>query len=516
MKSITKILFSLIFILVLISTLRITQIEAANSIVQQWEYIAPEMDSFDLYGGISQWDIDEAERVFLKDIEGSEEVFVMDVYFGYNSTHLFIGIVNPDQGKKAYGFEIVFISDGDIYHGIVVDSVLEEGREITFLNTTHVAFDRDLGGTEFVDVNKEDVIFDEHYLIADDIRYPQQGLEGYWDFDAGDSAAVIFQAWVHEEKDATNRPNFSTAVDGFSYLRLSIGYDGGYPLDLHSLFPSSTGQVSNKDIIAKKSSELNYVLDGNKDEDFWKTTQTQPVEISQIVDLAAGYLLPSGDSITCNFSSVYDDSDLLIHIAVQKEHADTSLEELTLLLEESDDSWYNLSSNHLVCHITPTGYHIFEAQTAELLTNGLASERDLTGLIFLDIANWANASGHFDLYEGEGGTIVESDTDFLVEFIVPIKKEESSNQIGIDISGSPNVILAVNAVYEAKTGVLIGWTMEADQVKIIMHKMIFSDDDDETTTLDLNFTEISSIILIFTVIEVMILRESRKKQKSRI
>jgi hypothetical protein len=488
--------------------------------VQQWEYIAPEMDGFDLYGGMSQWSDYEYEIVFLEDIGGSGEVFVLNVYFGYNSSHLFIGIINPDQGKAAYGFEIVFITAGDFYHGIEIDSELEEGREITFVNSTYVAYDRELGGMESVDVNKEEVYSDEHYLIADDIRFPQQGLEGYWEFDEGDSIAVIFQAWVHEEKTNTNRPNFSTAVDGFNYLRLSIGHDAGYPLDIHSLFPSSTGQVSDEDLVAKKVSDLNYVLDGKKDEDFWKNTPILPVETVQILELAAGHLLSEVDTRNCNISSAYDDNDLLIHIEAQKKGADSSLEELILILGEDKKCWYNLSSELIVCKITPTdGCYIFNASTVDLMTDAIVPEDVSTGIIYFEVEDWADASGHFDLYEGESSPIMETEFSSSVEFIIPLVENKPTDFPGLFAFSNPDDIVVAHLTLDITPvepadpyhNFFSEMTLEADQLIHILHELNFSDDTGETTTLEFDFADISYIILIFVGVNTLILRYTRRR-----
>ena len=268
MNKTNKFFSSILLILILVSTLNVLIIEGSNEILPKWEYVAPQIDDIDLHGGVSQWSDYTPIAITLQDISGSGVSLLLDAYFGYNATHLFIGLLIPDQEVTVYGVEIIFIANGDIYDGIIVDTDLQEGRDVTYVNTTHVAFDTDLGGLEFVSVDITDYGEEEFYMIVDDVRYPSQDMESDWDFDDGDSAAVVFQAWGNKEKNATNRPNFSTVVNDFNYLRLSINYDNGDSLAL--LNPTNIGKMSDKER-QEKLKDLKMELIKNKASNKTKT-----------------------------------------------------------------------------------------------------------------------------------------------------------------------------------------------------------------------------------------------------
>jgi hypothetical protein len=521
MKDNNKILFSLVFSLIFGSSLSVLQIDASSNLPPSWTYVASELETFDLYGDMSQWIDVTPANISLKNLDDTEESLSLSAHFGYNSSHLFVGISIPNQGVTVYGIEIIFIIKGG-YDGIVVDSMTQEGRDVTYVNTTYVAFDSDLGGSELIEVNVEDYGEEELYMITDDVRYPSGDLESDWDFDDGDSVAVVFQAWVNETKDDTNRPNYSTTADSFNYLRLSIGHDGGQPLELHSLFPSSFGMISDKEVVSKKVSELDCTLDGKKDEDFWETAFILLLEIVLVNKYAITppqvHSVP--DDLNISLSSIYDDDDLLVHIDVHKENTISKMEELILILGEDGDSFYNLTSEHLVCKITPTTSHIFSALTTELMTAGIVTGSDPTGLIFFDVPNWADASGHFDLYEVESGHIVESVDRSSVEFIIPIVKNHPDDRLGLFMFNHPSELtiegltIRVNES-EPSDPYPNPWSeviLEEDQLKIIMHKLNFSTEI-STPTRTISLFSIS----VFTLIPIVwVLTIRKRKLKSEL
>ena len=95
MKNINKFFFSLVFLLILGSSLSIQKINASSDLSPSWVYVASELETFDLYGDMSQWIDIAPANISLDNVDGTDETLSLSAHFGYNSSHLFVGISIP-------------------------------------------------------------------------------------------------------------------------------------------------------------------------------------------------------------------------------------------------------------------------------------------------------------------------------------------------------------------------------------------------------------------------------------
>ncbi len=520
MKKTIKYFFSIIFVLIFCSTLIVVNVEGNNEIPPRWEYVAPEADYLTLDGGLSQWSDIDPVTIILENMSRTGESLLMLAYFAFNDSKLYIGLYIPKQGVTIYGIEIIFIGNNGVFDGVIVDSELHEARDVAYVNSTHVAFDTDLGGYENVNVQQTDVGEDEFYMIIDDIRYPESDLDSEWEFDDGDSVAVVFQAWVSKEKDLTNRPNFSTYVNNFNYLRLSIKYDTGLPIELK--YPFEMSKLSGVEFNSYYRSKLEYVLDGKKDEAMWKGVPSYPVITVLMCKTAAGSLLNSDDPKTkkVNCSFVHDNTNLLIHLEIQQEEGDTSLSDLLLFFGKEPNSLECFSSDTLVCRVNPYGTHYaFTTNKANVSLPGIIPQSDSSGIIFFNVSSWDDASGHFDLYEVECSPFVVLPTATSIEILLPLfRTEEEGGEIHFLNIEDPQLYVDGIKPFSSDES-MAGEEAEPygvveiieDQIKFIIHKINFTKETEETTETEFELVNTLVIISLFIGVEAILIKKSRKR-----
>lgn len=373
-----KISKRIFFILLLLLVLGITPVKTKSQsdgiLLPKWEYIASEIDYIRPDGGFSQWSDLTSIDITLEDLSGSGKTLVIQAYFCYNDTKLYVGLLVPKETGDVSGLELIFLDDSDVVDGIIVDTDLQEGRDVVYVNHTYVAFDSDLGGREAINVQISDEGDDEFYMITDDIRYPDEDLDGYWNFDDGDSYAVIFQAWVDKPKDDVNRPNFSTATTEFNYLKLSIKEDHGWlpvpeiPWDL--MWDEDLGLPE----VSWYEREEDVTLDGKKDEEYWTQASTSNIDLFLVSRDNSSSILHSTDPAKFNVSISFfaDKSNLYMFLEIVHGSDDDQLEQLSIVLGNEANCLVNLSAPLIQIVINPTnGSYLRSGTNAQLRIPGI-------------------------------------------------------------------------------------------------------------------------------------------------
>ena len=512
-------IFSISFILILVPTMFVIKVEGSSELPPKWEYVAPEIDYFNLDGGFSQWSELTPVTITLDNMGRTGETMVLLAYFAYNDSKLYIGLYIPKQDIVVYGIEIIFIGNNGIFDGIIVDSSLREARDVAYVNTTHVAFDTDLGGYEDVNVQISEEGDDEFYMIVDDVRYPHSDLDSDWEFDDGDSVAVVFQTWGNKVKDMTNRPNFSTVVNNFNYLRLSINHDTGESIEL--VYPGDMSELSDVKFESYFIPKLDYVLDGKKDERFWQNIPSYTITTVLISKTASGSILNSPDpktkTITCTFAN--DKHDLLIHLEIQQEEGDTNIDDLLLILGKEESSLQIATSQILVCKVNPSGTPlVFSTIRANISSAGINPREDPCGIVYFNISHWSDASGHFDLYEGDCSPFVPFTATVSIEIILTIigNGEDGEEQHFLNPLSPQGYINGIHALSDDE--VMAGEPAELygeinlaeDQLKYVIHEIKFSDETFETTkTVEYELTSTLIIFSLLIILEVILVRKKK-------
>ena len=520
MKSPIKYILFVSLILVLAPTMFVIKVEGSSELPPKWEYVVAKLDYLSLDGGLSQWSDVDPVTITLENMNGNGQTFIVEAYYGYFESKLYIGCLIPEQDITVYGIEIIFIGNDGIFDGIIVDSSLREARDVAYVNTTHVTFDTDLGGYEDVNVQISDDGEDEFYMIVEDIRYPENDIDSDWEFDEGDSVAVVFQVWGNKVKDLTNRPNFSTVVNNFNYLRLSINHDTGIPIEL--VYPGDMSEMSDVKFESHFKPKLEYVLDGMKDEKLWESVPSYQITTVFISKTAAGSILNSPDpktrSVTCSFAN--DRKNLLIHLEIQQNDDDPHINDAILIFGKEANSLQNVASQIFVCRVNPSGTPlVFSTIRANMSRAGINSMEDSYGIAYFNISNWSDASGHFDLYEGECSPFVNLIAAISIEIVLPIigsgeNGEEQHFLNPLSPQGYINGIhpLSSDEVMAGEPAEPYGEiNMAEDQLKYVIHELQLSDETFETTkTVEYQFTKTFCIIILIIGVQVIILRKSRK------
>ncbi|MHA1954846.1 MAG: hypothetical protein ACW96U_12970, partial [Candidatus Heimdallarchaeaceae archaeon] len=282
-----------------------------------WEVIAHEIPPFTLHEIISQWSEFGPTKSFLVDLSQSGETLEIEAYFGYNDSKLFIGLLIPKGDDQIVnGVEIIFYND-HVFDGIIVDSELQEARDVAYVNHTYVAYDTDLGGREDVSVAISDEGDNEFYWIVEETRFPEGDLDSDWEFDEGDSVAVVFQAWVNKPRDDDTRPNYSTAGPDFNYLRLSIKEDNGWLID-PAIPWDLIYEESDLPEVSYHEREQNVTLDGKRDEDCWIKASSSKTKLFLASKTASTSLLHSTDPsyIEVTITFTYDKDYLYMFLEI--------------------------------------------------------------------------------------------------------------------------------------------------------------------------------------------------------
>jgi hypothetical protein len=495
------------------------EVRSNSGLVPKWEYVAPELTYLSPDGGLSQWSDLEPVAITLENISGSGDTFPLQAYFAYCESELYIGLLLPKREGTVSGVELIFIGNNGVFDGIIVDSDLMEGRDVAYVNNSHVAFDSDLGGREGVDVTISDEGDNEFYMIVEETNFPEGDLDTDWEFDEGDSVAVVLQAWVDKDKNMTNRPNFSTVVFDFNFLRLSIKVDiPDKEVDLHNAI--NPGKYSETKFSSYYGDELEIILDGKKDEDFWKHATTFEISSCLINQKSASSLYnteePSSRSVNCTLAN--DKDNLYLFLEMEKESADSSLYDLLLVLGNNKNCLYNLSSHLFVCKINPSeGSYIYLGLTADFIFPGIIS--DGTSIVST-VSTWSIQGLTYDSFNifGDHGIMG-------AELKLPLFEinENSEGTQEIDFTGGEVVI--VDMTYEIIENEPIDpydnpWSVmirEGDQLKFVIHEIEVNDETFETTDFETTETPFDLEIVIITIfsilpLEVILLRKRRKNQ----
>ncbi len=489
-------------------TLNFLNMEVTAEIEHSWAYIAPELDYITLDGGLTQWSDFTPISITLDNVSMTGETFQIQAYFAYYGSILYIGLLIPKTSNTVYGAELVFIGNNGTFDGIIIDSELMEGRDVTYLNTTHIAYDSDLGSIENVNVSISDEGDDEFYMIAKETRYPEGNLEGSWEFDEGDSVAVVFQLWVNKIKTNTNRPNFSTGVFKFNYLRLSIKYNLNHKqIELHNSI--NPGKYNSSVIRSLFTDELDFVLDGKKDESFWEHATSFKIinylNSKSALNSIQNSVNPDSINVTCTFANDHD--NFIMHLEIQKLISNSTIGELSIVFGIDENCLYNLNSQLLICRIRPSVGACFISELhADIRNPGIISDIPSDDFIILSsIKTWNIQGLEYESFGTFGDSSVEG-----VEVNIPIL---SSAQADIPPLISPessrnlyiaDLTLSVNYSYpsDPRSHPFSYIRSEDGQLRFTIHQIDLSENTFEIGKIDYNLPITIVVILASAIIAI--------------
>jgi hypothetical protein len=479
-----------------------------------WEVVASELPDITLHSVFSDWSEVGPTKIFLVDLSQTGETLEIQTYFGYNDSKLLIGLLIPKSDEQVInGVEIIFYND-HVLDGIIIDSELQEARDVAYVNHTYVAYDTDLGGREDVNVVITDEGDNDFYMIVDETRFPEGDLDSDWEFDDGDSVAVVFQAWVNKPMDNFNRPNYSTAGSDFNYLRLSIKEDNGWLIDPAPPW-DLMWEESDLPEVSYHERETNVTLDGKKDEDCWLDASSSKIKLFLVSKTAPTSLLHTADPsyIEVTITFTYDKDYLYMFLEIPHESNDTNLEELILLFGNDKHCLQNLSAPLLLIKINPTEESFARSGiNAELRVSGIVPviSPDYYGVVST-VQTYGIQGLEYANFRDFGSRTIENVEVKILDFgiasgaIRPFTDSDSPGSLYLSEMTIRISDLDPTAPYDNPWSAM---TLEDEQLYFNLYKIIFPN---ETSTPTRTISFFSTTV--FTLLSVMWVLTIRKRLK---
>jgi hypothetical protein len=412
--------------------------------------------------------------------------------------------------------EIIF-HNNDVFDGIIVDTDLQEGRDVAYVNHTYVAYDSDLGGQEDVSVAISDEGDNDFYMIIEETNIPEEDIENDWVCEEGDTVAVTVQSWVDIAKTPNDRPNYSSGNPGNMgaiTIRCSIGPTS---TDLYSnWYKTSQGKDIKGHYFLDSASEPVIIPNGKKDEDCWTLASSNKTKLYLVSKTSPSSLLHSADPAykEVEISIIHNKRHLYIFLEIYHEDNDTNLEEMIMVFGNDNLCLQNLSAPLLLVKINPTnGSYTRSGINAELRIPGVVPNLspDYYGVVST-VQTYNIQDLEYGTFRDFGPHGVES-----VEVKLPIFDLAPSSFLPeTDPVTDLFFNLAEWAIWDDSDssnpydGYYSAMTFEEDQLHFTLHKIELSDETSTPTRTNSFFS--TTVFILIPVVWVITLRKRKLKK----